>query len=98
MQKFKRGQLVEITRSRKGLSVGHRFIVTDAIDAEWEDKEHKGVMGYKTDLRNEKGSGKFSYSPENWIKLVNPDNDDVSEFTFEELMDNVKSTNSIKEQ
>jgi len=38
MQKFKRGQLVEITRSSKGLSVGHRFIVTVAINAEWKDK------------------------------------------------------------
>jgi len=98
MQKFKRGQLVEITRSSKGLSVGHRFIVTDAINAEWKDKEHKGVIGYKTDLPTKGGDYKFSYSPENWIKLVNPDNDDVSEFTFEELMDNVKSTNLVKEQ
>lgn len=84
MAKFKRGQLVEVTKSSKG-NKGHRFVVTVA-------EVDNGIDGtsYRTDMYSAISKGKCLWAAEGHLKLVNPDGDDKSEFTFDELMSDLR--------
>ena len=83
--KFKKGQLVEIVKSAKGKNVGARFEITDRSDKIFSTGGNlvKGSPSYKTNILN---GDKVSWAPEEWLRAVNPDNDESSEFTFEDLM------------
>jgi len=87
--KFKRGQLVEITKSYAG-NEGKRFVITDSEYGITVKSEGKHVNIYKNDLPSTKEGSTGYYVAEAHIKLVNPDNDEESEFTFEELMLDLK--------
>lgn len=97
MQKFKRGQMVEIIKSVLGKSVGDRFIVTEVKMSLWNADDLDGVLGYNTGKQTNKGNGKYFFAPETWLKLVKPDSDELSEFSFSELMSNIKYNELVKE-
>ena len=91
MAKFSKGQLVELIESDKG-NIGYRFIITTWKKEGYWSKDgsthNKGVV-YKTDMRSTR-KGRFLYAPESFLKLVNPDGDEQSEFTFDELINELK--------
>ena len=95
--KFKRGQLVELIKTRSGENLGHRFIVTDINESAWDNSDLDGEIGYKTDIPAKSNRYKYAFAPETWLKLVKPDSDELSEFSFTELMSNIKSSNEVKE-
>jgi len=78
MSKFKKGDLVEvISDGWYGITVGERFNITT-----WKNK------GFKSPI---KVAGERIYYPSNHLKKINPDTDEKSSLTFEQLMDKIKS-------
>ena len=93
MSKFKKGDLVEIIQSSHG-NKGHRFVVGEHKSIKLRQLTEK-CYAYRTDIPNNivpdrgKYKGEFLWSPEAWLKLVNPDNG--SGLSFTEVLDNMKT-------
>ena len=87
--KFKKGQLVELIKTKNNENLGHRFIVTGSKRSNWSDDKLNGILGYKTDIPAKNNVHGFMYAPEPWLKIVKPDGDELSEFTFNELISNL---------
>jgi hypothetical protein len=86
--KFKKGDLVEITKSFKG-NVGHRFTINNYKTGVLDNINNLPCNCYETDISTNGGVTKFTWSAETGIKLVNPDIDEISDSTFSEIMDEI---------
>lgn len=87
MDTFKEGDLVEVIHSDKG-NKGHRFVVTEFSDTVFSfcGGLKEGMTSYKSDIFK---SGRYLWARGSDLKLVNPDSDSISEFTFKELIDSI---------
>lgn len=85
MSNFKKGDLVEIVKTFNYPELlGERFILGEVEF--WENSE---VFMWATPFKGDGGSD--IYTSEIQLKKINPDTDEKSNFTFEELMDKMKS-------
>jgi len=103
--KFNKGQLVEVvkTSGSKSIYVGDRFIVTTSeiinlymsnLD-KWEMNTLCYDTGVKSFVATEGINDPNAWIKEEWIKAVNPDNDEQSDFTFNELMSDLTKSNQL---
>jgi len=86
MRKFKRGDLVEITKSYRG-NEGYRFIVSD-YGRDLVLRETGRKPAYRTDIVSTCNYTGYLWSAESDLKLVKPD--ESSDMSFEELMLDLK--------
>lgn len=94
MSNFKKGDLVEVVESPYCPEyIGERFVLTESSVIEGLHSK-KIFKAWLTPFRNSHGS---IYANEKYIRKVNPDGDNLSEYTFEELMNNLKLPNKEKE-
>jgi len=94
--KYKKGQLVEVYGLTKDISVnGERFIVTDSGNADslvFEIHRNQAGNYYYTGIT--KNLCKI-WIKENNLKAINPDGDEQSDFTFNELMSDLTKSNQL---
>jgi len=94
MAKFKKGQLVEIIKSKKSINVGKRFIVTRSANNRFSDDGilKVGDNCYETNIPGGLKDGEYQWATEPHLKSVNPDIDDVSELSFTKLLEEINSS------
>lgn len=87
--KFKKGDLVEVTKSVYGYK-GYRFFISEKK----VQLLKSGYFGntYKSNIEDETSATGYRWSAEEKLKLVNPDGDSLSEDTFEELLLSLNNT------
>jgi len=98
MNKFNKGDLVELIESEQGNNTGVRFIITECeIDnlMNMDGSMDPPTTIYETPLISH--DGRKAWAPESWLKRVNPDGDSLSDFTMEELLLDINS-NLIKDK
>lgn len=89
MSNFKKGDSVEVVESPYYPEyVGERFVLTESSVVEGLHSKET-FKAWLTPFRNSRGS---IYANEKYIRKVNPDGDNLSEFTFDELMNDLKYT------
>lgn len=86
MSNFKKGDLVEVIGSDGGYNVaGLRFIL-EVYEEKYSINIKEYVYAWRTPVEG-------FHARECYLKKVNPDGDNLSEFTFDELMNNLKFPN-----
>lgn len=82
---FKKGDLVEITGSDSGREdiIGLRFVLEESVEVFSIDL-WKHVYAWRTPVKDH-------YARECYLKKVNPDGDELSSESFEEIMKSLKS-------
>lgn len=98
MSNFKRGDLVEVIDSLSFPElIGYRFNLTvykEKAYAEKLDEVHDGVF-WSSPFKDYDGAVIGFLQAH--LRKVNPDGDNLSEYTFEDLMNNLKLPNKEKE-
>ncbi len=87
MGKFNIGDYVEITKSEvdSTRNVGYRFFIKESA-RKVIGRGDEVKLVHSTDVPSKVNSCGFKVVPVGNLKLVNPDSDELSEFTFQELM------------
>ena len=85
MFKFKKGDLVEILKSKRG-NVGYRFLISDYKVGILEGTPD--VRIYKSDIETPLSVSGYLWTAEHNLKLIKPDT--PSDISFEELMLDLK--------
>jgi len=93
MFKFKKGQLVEVIKSRKGINIGKRFVVDVMANNKFSVNGilKAGENCYESNIPAAE-AGEYQWSTELHLKAVNPDIDDVSDISFVELLKEINSS------
>ena len=88
--KYKEGDFVEVIKTSKGKNNGHRFFIANMKLVSFSGSDKKEIA-YETDIMNVL-TGRNMWSPESWLKLINQDINDISNSTFHEILNGIKST------
>jgi hypothetical protein len=95
--KFKAGDLVEVTKSKAG-NIGHRFMVGNfretKLNNEDGTKSAEKCKAYESDIKSVR-SGRFKWSAERNLKLVNPDIDNISDESFSDILNEISQPKLI---